>query len=265
MDRLAITLMRVLPVAFAGLLSAQEAGAPPAPATIENTGRPMSMLFRCTEDDMQWAGMSCTERAPCPLYLEIAAVEGVGGHIFAGGNIHSASVTLYSMLLASDDEGRTWREAHEGIRGAGLDGIQFVGPETGWVSGQTLSPLPQSPFFLLTTDGGRTWRRQSVFGEDRSGLVQDFYFADKKDGSLVFDRGAGADGRYQLYASTDGGETWTIKQETDEPIRLRAPRESARWRARVDGPSESYRLERREGERWIGVASFAVKAGSCKP
>jgi hypothetical protein len=238
--------------------------APPSPVTLENRGKPMVAPFRCTDDDMEWAGLSCTERAPCPVYLEISAVESVGSRIFAAGNLHSASVTLYSALLASDDAGRTWREAHRGIRGAGLDRIQFADAETGWASGQTLSPLPQDPFFLLTADGGKTWRQQSVFGEDRPGTIQEFFFSDRRNGSLVFDRGPGADGRYQLYESLDGGVTWSVKQETNDPIRLKRTAAPANHRARADGPTQAYHVERREGERWVEVASFAVKPGACK-
>ena len=50
---------------------------------------------------MEWAGMSCSDEEPCPVYLELAAVESVGNRIFLAGNIHSNAVTLYSLLLAS--------------------------------------------------------------------------------------------------------------------------------------------------------------------
>jgi hypothetical protein len=256
---------------FLGLVSAAAQQPPATPAdgsvkpVIENLGRPIVIPFSCTEEDMEWAGLSCTEREPCAVYLEISAVDSVGSRIFAAGNLHSASVTLYSLLLASDDAGRTWREAHRGIRGAGLDRIQFADAETGWVSGQALSPLPQDPFFLLTSDGGKTWRQQATFGEDRAGSIQEFFFRDKNNGSFIFDRGRGADGRYQLYETTDGGITWSVKQENDAPIRLKRPPGADNWRARADGATQAYHLERREGEKWVSVASFAVKPAMCKP
>ncbi len=239
---------------------------PTAPSPpLENLGKPMVVPFRCTEDDIQWAGLTCSETDPCPVYLEISAIESVGSRIFAAGNIHSAAVTLYSALLASDDAGRTWREPYERIRGAGLDHIQFADPENGWVSGQILSPLLQDPFLLLTADGGKTWRRQPVFSDTRMGSIQQFFSASKSDGSLVFDAGPGSEsGRYQLYQSQDGGTTWSIKEESDKPPQLRRAA-TPDWRIRADAATGAFHIERRAEGRWTSAAAFAVKIGACKP
>src|SRR5689334_18067533 len=51
---------------------------PPPPPVLENTGKPILLPFQCTEDDIQKAGLSCTEDDPCPVYLELSAVDGVG-------------------------------------------------------------------------------------------------------------------------------------------------------------------------------------------
>src|SRR5215831_12163576 len=75
-------------------------------AVLENHDRPMEVPFQCTEEDMEWAGLSCTEQDPCPAYFELAAAEPSGSKIFVAGNIHSESVTLYSVLFASDDGGK---------------------------------------------------------------------------------------------------------------------------------------------------------------
>ena len=240
----------------------------PAPPVLENSGKPMLLPFRCTEDDVQWAGLSCSEDEPCPVYLELAAVESAAGRIFAAGNIHALAVTLYSVLLASEDGGHTWREAYQRIRGASLERIQFLGAELGWASGQELSPLPQDPFLLLTSDGGKTWRQRVIFSESRVGSIQQFHFSAKDSGSLIVDRGPGSEGgRYELYESPDAGETWTIRETSDRPLQLKpspvpAPSE---WRARADGPSQSFHLERHQGERWVSVAAFSVQLGACQP
>ena len=242
-----------------------------APPVLENSGKPMVLPFRCTEDDIQWAGLSCPAEEPCPVYLELAAAEsGVPagpGRIFAAGNIHALDVTLYSVLLASEDAGHTWREAYERIRGASLDHIQFLDAELGWTSGQALSPLPQDPFLLLTTDGGKTWRQRVIFSESRVGSIQQFQIGAKDSGSLIVDRGPGAEGgRYELYESPDAGETWTIKETSDRPFQLKPlPVAPSAWRVRADGPTQAFHLERRQGERWISAAAFAVKLGACQP
>ena len=234
---------------------------------LENHDRPIEVPFKCTEDDMAWAGLSCTEQDPCPAYFELATAEPSGPKIFAAGNIHSESVTLYSVLLGSEDGGKTWREVHERIRGAGLDHIQFVDPINGWASGEALSPLPQDPFLLITADGGATWRRQLVFGDTEPGSIQQFSFSSRKDGSLIVDRGEGSEvERYSLYDSADGGETWRIVQLSKTPLRLPGAAEREKeWRVRADRATQSFRIEHRQGERWTAAASFAVRLGACKP
>jgi hypothetical protein len=236
-------------------------------AVLVNEGRPMNVPFHCTEDDIAWAGLSCSEQDPCPAYFELAAVEPVGDKIFVAGNIHAEAVTLYSVLLGSDNAGKTWRELYERIRGAGLDHIQFLDFANGWVSGEALSPLPQDPFFLITVDGGVNWRQQPVSSEPEPGSIQQFFFSSKNEGSLIVDRGEGSEqNRYALYESPNGGRSWNVKELSRTPLRLpRAEVGEKDWRIRADRATQSFRIEHRQGERWIAVASFAVSAGACKP
>src|ERR1039458_2379341 len=56
---------------------------PAAPVVLENVGKPMVTPFRCTEEDIRSAGLTCSEPDPCPVYLELAAVESTGFRIFA--------------------------------------------------------------------------------------------------------------------------------------------------------------------------------------
>jgi photosystem II stability/assembly factor-like uncharacterized protein len=258
-------------LAAAATWAQEQPPANPAPAVLENSGQPMLLPFACTDEDIQWGGLSCSADEPCPVYLELAAVEPGAppgsGRIFAAGNIHALDVTLYSVLLESEDGGHTWREAHQRIRGASLDHIQFLGAELGWTSGQALSPLPQDAFLLLTSDGGKTWRQHAIFSESRVGSIQQFFFSGKDSGSLIIDRGPGAEGgRYELYESPDAGESWTIAQTSNQPLKLKSsPVTPSDWRVRADGPTQSFHLERRQGERWASVASFAVKLGVCQP
>ena len=243
---------------------------PPPPPVLENTGKPMLLPFQCTEEDIQLSGLTCTEEDPCPIYLELSAVESAGNRIVVGGNLHSPAVTIFSALIASDDGGHTWQEAHERIRFAGLDRLQFLGAELGWAAGERLSPLPQDPFLLLTSDGGKTWRSRPIFdeaAENRLGTIQQFFFTAKDSGSLIIDRGQGSEGdRYELYESPDGGESWNFKQSSTKPLRLKRTAEpSTEWRLRVDSRTQAFHVEHREGARWSDVAAFGVKIGACKP
>jgi len=244
--------------------------APAPPPVLENSGKPMLLPFQCTDEDIQLFGLTCSEEDPCPIYLELTAVEATGNHIYLAGNLHTPAVTLFSALVVSDDGGRTWREAHERIRSAGLDRVQFLDAEIGWVAGEKLAPLPQDPFLLLTSDGGKTWRLRPIFSEtadNRLGVIQQFFFTAKDNGSLIVDRGQGSDGdRYELYESPDAGESWNFKQSATKPLTLRrSARVSTEWRLRVDGRTQAFHVEHSEGGKWADVASFAVKLGSCKP
>jgi hypothetical protein len=250
---------------------AQEApAASPVAPVLENTGQPMLLPFSCTVEDIQSAGLACTEAQPCPVYLELTSVGSVGNRIFVAGNLHSSAVTMFSAMLGSEDGGRSWREVHDRIRSASLDRIQFLDAETGWAAGEILSPLPQDPFLLLTTDGGKTWRQRSIFSEDaedRLGIILQFVFTARDSGSLIIDRGQGSDSdRYELYESPDGGESWSFKQSSTKPIQLRvAPPGPGAWRLHVDRTTRSFQIQNRQAEKWNAVASFLAKAGACKP
>ena len=249
-------------------------GNPPAAnstrVVLGNDGTPMLLPFSCSAEDIRWAGLSCSEDAPCPIFLEIATVEVLGNRVLLAGNIHSEAVTLYSLLLASDDNGHTWQEVHERIRGAGLDHIEYVGSGPAWIGGQVLFPLTQDPFLLITRDGGKTWSQHEVLSDDdesRFGSIQQFFFTTKDSGTLILDRGAGAgEDRYALYESTNGGETWAVKTESRKPILVkRPPAPAPDWRVRPDAGMKSFLLERRTAARWNAVAAFLVKLEPCKP
>src|ERR1051325_5219221 len=93
-----------------GWLVAQEPAPPAAPkpaatAVLENSGKPLVVPFQCTAEDVQLAGLSCSEEEPCPMYLELAGVAGSRDRIVVAGNYHSAAVTIASALLSSEDGG----------------------------------------------------------------------------------------------------------------------------------------------------------------
>lgn len=234
-----------------------------SPAPLLYTGKPVVVPFRCSAEDIDWAGMICSEADPCPVYLELSAAEATGRRIFVAGNLHSDAVTLYSILLGSADEGHTWQEAYKRTRGAGLDRLGLDG-SNGWAAGETLVPLPRDPFLLLTTDGGETWRQQPVFPDGGRGSILQIEFSGKAAGNLVVDRGPGAEGgRYARYESPDGGVTWAIREENSQPIRLPQAAAQPEWRVRADGASKSFLVERRTGDRWSRVAAFAIHAAAC--
>lgn len=230
-----------------------------AQAPLENSGKPMRVLYECTVADTQSAGLGCSEADPCPVYLELSNVEAVGAALFVTGNIHTPMATLDSILLASQDAGKTWTEPHARLRSSGLDQIQFLDNEIGWISGANLQGAPRDPFFLITTDGGKTWRQRPIFEETRVSTIENFYFDTPMHG-IVFIDATLDNGTHEIHETQDGGNTWSVHPGSDK-VRAHA---SPGWRVRTDAATHSYVIEQSENNRWRHVASFLVNIASCK-
>ena len=233
------------------------------PAPLENSGKPMRVPMVCPTDDFQALGLVCAEDEPCPLYVELNAVESTGAHLFIAGNIHTSTATLSSLLLGSSDGGKTWTEAHPRIRFSSLEQIQFLDFANGWISGALIQTLPRDPFFLVTTDGGKTWRERPLFEETHPGSIESFWFESNKSGTLLLTPDAG---KYEMYETATGGESWVLKQVAAKPLTLPQAHAVAGggWRLRPIAKSRSYDLEMKEGNAWQRVASFLVEIGTCK-
>jgi photosystem II stability/assembly factor-like uncharacterized protein len=234
---------------------------------LKNTGEPIRVPFTCAEDELQAVGLLCTEAEPCAIYLELNAAAPAGKKIFVGGDLHATSGTVTSILLTSDDGGATWKEPANRIRGAALDQLQIYDLEHGWSAGEIQYPLPSDPFFLVTSDGGQTWRKRPVSDEGGPGSIQRFWFDSAKHGELVVDAGrSAAGGRYVTWESETGGDSWDSRAATAQiPVLKRAPPDGvADVRIQADASGKSYRIERRTGEStWEPVASFLIETAAC--
>ena len=227
---------------------------------------PVRVEYSCPAEDVDSFGLTCSADDPCPVFLELAWVESAGARLLVTGNLHTATTTLYGILLLSEDAGKTWTEPIMRLRSAALDQIQFIDLQTGWISGQKIEPLPKDSFLLLTTDGGTTWRQRPLFDETRVGSIAQFWFESRTIGELVFDRSQGASTLQELHQTMTGGESWAPARVSRTVIRLQKaqPRDSASWRARADAATKTYRIERRAGDKWESVASFLIEIGECK-
>lgn len=226
----------------------------------------MRVPFTCTADETQAAGLACSEEEACSVYLELSGIEAVGNRIFIAGNLHSATITLLSILLASDDAGKTWTEPQERLHFAGLDQIQFVDFEVGWIAGHTVQGIPRDPFFLITGDGGNTWHRSPVFEDGRAGVIERFWFESRTRGTMLLD--TRLRNRHELYESMTGGESWSLQQVSEKPIPWPRSRktdgvEEQAWRIRTDAKTHSFHIEKRQSERWQGAGSFLVEVAKC--
>jgi photosystem II stability/assembly factor-like uncharacterized protein len=234
-----------LALAVAGILGAQT---------------PIRVAYECTAAETQAAGLACSEQDPCPVYLELSNVDSAGPRVFIVGNIHTPMATLDSILLGSEDGGKTWAEPHPRIRQSGLDQIQFVDSEHGWISGANLQGAPRDPFFLITNDGGKTWSARRIFEEDRVAAIEGFHFDSPQNGAAFVDATLD-NGKREEYRTENGGESW---QAVASPERAVKPKPSAPWRLRTDSASHSYVVEQSEAGHWRRLASFLVNLASCK-
>ena len=225
----------------------------------------MHIPFECNQTDSEALGLSCSDEHPCPVYLELAGIESAGNKIFLTGNLHTPDTTLYSILLESHDEGKSWNEPVARMRSTGFDQIQFFDFENGWISGANLQSAPRDPFLLLTTDGGKTWRQRPIFEESRVASVERFWFESREAGTLLVDATLD-NNHHELYETRTGGESWAMRQSSVEPIRFprTANPNAAGWRLRPDAATHSNAIEKSQGDRWHTVASFLVDAGACK-
>ncbi|HEX5228034.1 MAG TPA: sialidase family protein [Bryobacteraceae bacterium] len=230
-----------------------------AQTPLENGGKPMRVVYECSAADTQAAGLGCSEEDPCPVYLELANVDSVGVKLFVTGNLHTPMATLDSILLASDDEGKTWTEPQARVRQSGLDQIQFVDLQHGWISGANLQGAPRDPFFLITDDGGKTWRERPIFEETRVSAIESFSFESSMQGSVAIDATLD-NGMHETYETQDGGNTWVVQPGAEKS----KPHAASGWRVRADAATRSYLVEKSENSRWQKVASFLVNIATCK-
>ena len=216
----------------------------------------------CDAGDVASFGLTCSEDEPCPVYLELSAIQDSGTTLAMAGNLHTVNTTIFGVLLVSRDQGRTWTDRR--IRSSELDQIQFVDGEHGWVSGVTLDPLPKNPFFLATQDGGQSWKAAEVFEDARLGIITQFRFESVTDGRMIVDESQGRNKRFERFETDSGGAKWESREVADHELRLTAAEEhaSSNWRLRLDG--DVYRVESRAAGDWDTVTRFAVQTGVCK-
>jgi hypothetical protein len=244
------------------IVSAQPPAVPPASA------EPMRLPYTCSEEELQSVGLLCTEEEPCAIYLELNSIATAGKKMFISGNLHSTAATLSSVMLMSDDNGLTWKEPSPRVRGASLDQLEFYDFDHGWAAGELQYPLPRDPFFLITTDGGATWRKQQVTEDGGPGSLQRFWFDSAQHGELIVDAGRSApSGRYLDWETETGGDSWSIRSTTAEAPKIkRAPPafDNPDYRIRASANGLAYRIEKRLGEKWEPVTAFLIEIASCK-
>jgi hypothetical protein len=225
---------------------------------------PVHVDYTCPAEDIESFGLTCSEDQPCPIFFEVSAVDSFGKQVFVAGDIHTATTTLFGVLLSTDDGGASWNEAIARVRSAAFEQFQII-DNHGWLSGQHVEPLPKDPFFMITSDGGKSWRTHTLFEESRFGSIAHFWFESAERGEMIFDDTVGKATNQELYTTMSGGENWDIKQKSSKPLQLNAAtRPNTEWKITTASGSPTYLIEHIVNGKKETVARFLIHIGDCK-
>jgi hypothetical protein len=228
----------------------------------------IKLPFACTDQDIDQFGLTCSQEEPCQVFVELSAADSGAGRLIVVGNVHTKDQTLFGIVLSSEDNGLTWTEAHERIPSGSLDQLRFLDLQTGWISGESVDPLARNPFFLLTTDGGKTWRQKLIFDDTKYGTVAQFRFDSALHGQMVLDASRGRTIRQERYETHTGGESWEVVETSNTRLQLPGAQgqgTSLSYRVRVDAKTDTFVLEHGEGKAWDTIARFDVRLANCPP
>jgi hypothetical protein len=240
-------------------------------AALVYQGEPLKLPLECRAEAFLRAGLVCSEEAPCDMLLELVDITQVQERVLLIGNIHTPSATIATVLLRSDDGGKTWTEPFERVDAAGLEMVQTLDAQHGWIGGQqTTQDHASSPFLLVTTDGGLNWVRRPIWSgdEDRHGAVIEIYFDEPQHGFVIIDRLTSEGDSYELYESMNSGLSWSIREISSEMPTIRrrlVPNEQEKpWRLNEDRGAAAYEVERLVDGEWSKVSAFAGDLGPCR-
>ncbi|MGF6415045.1 WD40/YVTN/BNR-like repeat-containing protein [Paraburkholderia sp. MM5482-R1] len=196
----------------------------------------------------EWAAMPAHAWA-APSHMMLLDATRAGKRIVAVGE--------HGVIVISDDEGTTWRQAKGVAVSATLSAVTFTDAQHGWAVGQW-------GVILATGDGGETWQKQRMDLSVDQPLFS-VLFTSERDGVAV--------GLWSLMLAThDGGKTWTKVTVPKPPGGTRADRNlyhifaDSKGALYIDseqgmvlkstdgGANWSYQATGGKGTLWTGVA-----------
>jgi photosystem II stability/assembly factor-like uncharacterized protein len=185
------------------------------------------------------------------IRYHLAAIKTGGGARYFGANVARANspwlqllgMKLAVMLLAGAAWAQSWVGQTSGTT-ASLRGVKVVNARVAWASGTRGT-------WLISTDGGATWRSGTVPGAEKLDF-RGVWATDERNAWLM-SVGSGSESR--IYRTTDGGRQW--RQQLAAPAPKGFFDGIAFWDARhgmvvgdpVDGEFEVYTTEDR-GHHW---------------
>jgi photosystem II stability/assembly factor-like uncharacterized protein len=138
----------------------------------------------------------------------------------------------YVALYATQDSGASWTEVVDPMAlpdngslsmSCQKSGLAFADAQNGWVAGDCFGVVPGSPYLYQTADGGHTWQfyqlqppaeAPDLFTNENNACGAGVpVFVSPTDGKLPVSCQALGTGQSRgwLYATADGGKTWTSR------------------------------------------------------
>jgi len=144
--------------------------------------------------------------------LSVDSVAQLDDKVLLIGGSYSTTASMRSVLLRSDDAGRTWHDAGFWLTGSATGDIFVLDAQHAWAVVSWMVESWGAPFVVFrTTDGGKTWQRarQNLPIDKNIGVANDFgiCFASPNDGVAWL---SGTTGIRYHYLTTDGGMTWRL-------------------------------------------------------
>jgi photosystem II stability/assembly factor-like uncharacterized protein len=144
------------------------------------------VLLACIPNDGAWAVDAAQPQAAAKAVTKapMLAVTRAGNRLVAVGD--------YGIVLLSDNEGKTWRQAHSPATQTMLTSVWFLNDKLGWAVGH-------GGVVLQSLDGGEDWHVQHTAATDLALLS--VWFGNEQHGIAV-----GSFGR--AIETLDGGKSW---------------------------------------------------------
>ncbi|HEY0427474.1 MAG TPA: YCF48-related protein [Pyrinomonadaceae bacterium] len=115
---------------------------------------------------------------------------------------------LFVILLCFQGAKANWVKQNANTFAWLLD-VYFLNEKTGWISGS-------GGTLLATTDGGKTWKKQTGITED---TIRQIYFSDAQNGWLLCERNIfnrGSNSSSYILRTSDGGANWERMEIVEE-------------------------------------------------
>jgi len=118
-------------------------------------------------------------------------------------------VSLQGTVLKTTDGGANWQPLSTGLTSPQFSAVFFADERTGWLAGLA----DGFPVIVRTDDGGDSWTEQAHESFSEGGFST-LYFLDAHTGFA-------AGHNNELFKTTDGGATWTLKTTPDPSLNFR--------------------------------------------